>query len=83
MRELNEQELEQVAGGDSSYGQANAGSKATIWAGVYNSTSNTSVNTGYDYTGAYSSNNTFAAGYGVSVKSGSSSSASQYSYWWY
>jgi hypothetical protein len=74
MRELNEQELELVTGGYSIDGKASAGSKAYIKLGIYDSTSKASVHATRYKTKAYAKNSTFAAGYGIKVESGATSS---------
>jgi len=62
MRELNEQELELVAGGNSSTGFASAGSSANLKKGTYGSFSNASLVLTSHLVVAGASNETFAAG---------------------
>jgi hypothetical protein len=80
MRELNEQELVQVAGGYTpSHGQASAkaSSQASMQKGLYASTSNTGAHVGRSTADAYADNTTLVIGCGgVTVSSGAASSAS-------
>jgi bacteriocin-like protein len=79
MRELNEQELNQVAGGFSinyNHGtQAQANGGAVAYAGVAGSSSVTGSQYGYHGSSSFAANKSFAAGYGVGVSSSAASTA--------
>ncbi len=76
MFELNEQELEQVAGGRKLSTVAGAGGDASAWAGaVESSSTSTSIATKH-FSMSSASNDSMAIGYGIDATSIAQSSAS-------
>jgi bacteriocin-like protein len=79
MRELNEQELNQVAGGSSinfNYGtQATANGGAGAAFGVAGSSSITDSSLGYLGSNSFAANKSFAAGYGIGANSSATSTS--------